>query len=91
MQGRLLALLEQFERLPDWINSAPEGIKQYSDYWFAIGAYQLQQADFSTAAESLARAVVRDQTDFRAYKMLGDALTQIGNPSKPRWLSKGLA
>ena len=78
LQGRLLALLEQFERLPDWINSAPEGIKQYSDYWFAIGAYQLQQADFSTAAESLARAVVRDQTDFRAYKMLGDALTQIG-------------
>ena len=84
LQGRLLALLEQFERLPDWINSAPEGIKQYSDYWFTIGAYQLQQADFSTAAESLARAVVRDQTDFRAYKMLGDALTQIGKSEQAK-------
>ena len=84
LQGRLLALLEQFERLPEWINSAPEGIKQYSDYWFALGAYQLQQADFSVAAESLGRAVLRDQTDFRAYKMLGDALTQIGKSEQAK-------
>ena len=84
LQGRLLVLLEQFERLPEWINSAPEGVKQYSDYWFALGAYQLQQADFSTATESLGCAVLRDQTDFRAYKLLGDALNGLGKPEQAK-------
>lgn len=84
LQGRLLALLKQFDRLPEWINSAPEEIKQYSDYWFALGAYQLQQADFSLAAESLGHAVLRDQTDFRAYKMLGEALNQMGKSDQAK-------
>ena len=84
LQGRLLALAEQFEGLSEWINSAPEGIKEYSDYWFALGAYQLQQSDFSIAAESLGHAVLRDQTDFRAYKMLGDALNQMGKSEQAK-------
>ncbi len=78
LQGRLLALLEEFEQLTKWIKSAPAGVRQYSDYWFALGAYQLQQADFSTAAESLGRAVLRDQTDYQAYRILGEALKQLG-------------
>lgn len=84
LHGRLLALLEQFERLPEWISGAPDGIQQYSDYWFALGAYQMQQADFTTAAESLARAVLRDQTDFQAYKMLGYALNQMGKSEQAK-------
>lgn len=78
LQGRVLALLKEFEQLPQWISGAPGGIHQYSDYWFALGTHQLQQADFATAAESLGRAVLRDQTDYQAYRMLSEALNQLG-------------
>ena len=84
LQGRVLALLEEFEQLTKWINSAPAGVRQYPDYWFALGAYQLQQADFSTAAESLGRAVLRDQTDYQAYRILGEALKQLGKAEQAK-------
>jgi Flp pilus assembly protein TadD len=78
LHGRLLAILEQFDRLPEWIKNAPAGIATHSDYWFALGVHQLQQSDFSAAVKSFGRTVIRDQTDFRAYEKLGDALTRIG-------------
>ncbi|MGB0758820.1 MAG: tetratricopeptide repeat protein [Rubripirellula sp.] len=84
LQGRVLALLEEFEQLTKWINSAPAGVRQYPDYWFALGAHQLQQADFSTAAESLGRAVLRDQTDYQAYRILGEALKQLGKAEQAK-------
>ena len=49
-----------------------------------MGAYQLQQADFSTAAESLGRAVLRDQTDYQAYRILGEALKQLGKAEQAK-------
>ena len=82
LRGRLLVLLEQFDRLPEWIKSAPDGSEEYSDYWFAIGVDQLQRSDFSAAVDSLGRAVIRDETDSRAYRVLGDALLGLGKPEQ---------
>jgi len=84
LQGRLLALLKQFDRLPDWIDGAPVGVEQYSDYWFALGVYQMQKAGFPAAVESFVRAVIRDETDFRAYRMLADALNEMGRSEQAK-------
>lgn len=84
LQGRLLTLLKQFDRLPDWIGGAPVGVEQYSDYWFALGVYQLQTAEFPAAVESFVRAVSRDETDLRAYRMLADALNEMGKSEQAK-------
>ncbi len=84
LQGRLLALLKQFDRLHDWIDGAPVGVEQYSDYWFALGVYQLHKAEFPAAVQSFVRAVSRDETDLRAYRMLADALNEMGKSEQAK-------
>lgn len=77
--GRLLVLTGQHDRIAGWVDRAPEGVEQYSDYWFALGKSQLEQKNFPEAVNSLCRAVLLDETDHRAYRMLAAALKAIGN------------
>jgi tetratricopeptide (TPR) repeat protein len=78
LYGRLLAETQDFDRLTEWHRRTDDNVRQFSDYWVAVGAALMSAGEHEAAARALLEAVSRDATDRITYQRLSRTLTALG-------------
>ena len=78
--GRTLAESQNDGEFVNWLQLTQQypTIKQYSEYWAAIGTYLSSQQKAEPACRALLEGLARDPTDFRCMNRLHQMLELIG-------------
>ena len=78
--GRLLAESQNWDQLRQWNARTDDQVKQFGDYWAAIGAFFIDQHQFEGAARALLEAVRRDPTDRVSVQRLSKVFAALKRP-----------
>lgn len=79
LYGRAVAEAQDEGRFHWWLSRADEQTQRYGDYWAAIGAFELGERRFDTAARALGEALDRDFTDYVSMGRLRQAMLTLGD------------
>lgn len=71
--GRAAAEAQDDESFRWWLSKTNADVREYSEYWAAIGAFLIGQRRFKEAIRALAEAIERDPTDLRSLSRLRQA------------------
>jgi Flp pilus assembly protein TadD len=85
--GRIHAQQQDFAALETWASEVPEDEKVAADHWVALASLQVHQEDFPAAVKSCCEAILRDQTDHEAYRLLSVCLEELGNSDQAKAVS----
>jgi tetratricopeptide (TPR) repeat protein len=80
LYGRLLTQTQAIEAIPAWHASCDEQVRNFSDYWVALGTYFFDQHQFEASAKALLEAVTRDPTDPLCVNRLAKAFEALSQP-----------
>ncbi len=75
--GRVYAEQNDFDSLAKWAADATETGQETADYWLAMGVHEAHQDNHRAAVRCFCEAVLRDQTDSRAYFLMSQSLEKI--------------
>lgn len=89
-RARLLAEKMDQERFQSWLNTKPDGIEQYSEYWLAIGLWLSQQERDAEAVRAFAEALRIDPTDRRSLRSIVASLSRLGEYEKSKQVRETL-
>ena len=78
LYGRTAAEAQDDERFDWWLTKTTPEVREFSEYWAAIGARLVMKREFEQASRALMEAVDRDHTDMRSIGRLRSALEVIG-------------
>ncbi|MEC7678031.1 MAG: tetratricopeptide repeat protein [Planctomycetota bacterium] len=78
LRGRLLATLNQSEKLAQWNHDWVADPVDDSGYWYAQGVHAQNTGDHSKAVEFFCECLLTDATDPEAYHRFSESLKQIG-------------
>ncbi|MCO8122299.1 FG-GAP-like repeat-containing protein [Stieleria sp. TO1_6] len=86
LYGRAAAEAQDDRRFHWWLANTDDQVRQYAEYWAAIGAYLFMKRQPEQAIGALLQAVDRDPTDFRSIVRLRSALEGLGHTDQAeRW------
>lgn len=74
--GRVLAEAQEDDEFLKWLSHVEDvaSIRDYSEYWSAIGTYLASQQEAESASRAFLEALARDPTDFRSINRLHQML-----------------
>ncbi|MGB7346803.1 MAG: FG-GAP-like repeat-containing protein [Pirellulaceae bacterium] len=78
LYGRLLAETQQLEQFSQWYSACNEDVRQFDDYWSALGTYFVNDRQYEAAIGVLLQAVVLNSVDPVNYQRLALALDAVG-------------
>ncbi len=78
--GRLLAETQGVEKIPAWNARCTDEVKQFGDYWAALGTIFVDRGEYQAAARALLEAIYRNPTDRVCYQRMGRVLEALNNP-----------
>ena len=94
LYGRAVAESQQDAEFARWLQMTQQypTIKEYSEYWAAIGTFLSSQQKAEPACRALLEGLVRDPTDFRSMNRLHQMLELVGRTEQAeawekRWKS----
>jgi len=78
------ALLEtgQNEKIPTWLNSAPDGYARHPEYWYIVGRYCVLQSRWDTAARCFGETLELDRRHVGAMQSLSECLMEMKQPEQ---------
>jgi tetratricopeptide (TPR) repeat protein len=78
------ALLEtgEIEKIPTWINSAPDGHAHHPEYWYIVGRYCVLQSRWDTAARCFGETLELDRRHVGALQSLSECLMEMKQPEQ---------
>ena len=90
LYGRATAETQDDDRFFAWLRKCDAEVRDYSDYWAAIGTYLVRQRRFEEAARALGEAMDRDPTDMISIGRLRQSLlalnqTELAETWEQRW------
>ena len=92
--GRVLAEAQEDDEFLKWLSHVEDvaSIRDYSEYWSAIGTYLASQQEAESASRAFLEALARDPTDFRSINRLHQMLELLGEKEQAekwenRWKS----
>ncbi len=89
LYGRLASEAQDEERFLWWLGKTDQQVREFSDYWAALGIFLLGQHRYEEAVRSLAEAIDRDPTDLLSMRRINQALLALGkNDEADRWLEQ---
>ncbi len=68
--GRLLMETQSFEEFRKWHAKCDDQVRQFGDYWAALGVYFYDERQYEPAARAWLEAVYRDPTDRETFQRL---------------------
>ncbi|MDG2220215.1 MAG: FG-GAP-like repeat-containing protein [Rubripirellula sp.] len=71
--GRAAAEAQDEPSFRWWLSKSDANVREYSEYWAAIGAFLIGERRFEEAIRALAEAITRDPTDLRSLSRLRQA------------------
>lgn len=77
LYGRSLIEAQDEQAFLKWHQTVGEPVKQYSEYWAAVGAYLISQQRFEESVRAFGEALNRDSTDARSLRRIYQALTAL--------------
>ncbi|MEM8668786.1 MAG: FG-GAP-like repeat-containing protein [Planctomycetota bacterium] len=82
--GRVLAEAQRDDELRQWIGSLADEktVREFSEYWSALGIYLANQKQYEPAARAFLEALDRDATDFRSMNRLYQMLKLLDQPEQ---------
>ncbi len=70
LYGRLLMETQAYEDFIAWHDRCDDRVRQFSDYWAAVGVYFYDQKQYEASARALLESVYRDPTDRDTFQRL---------------------
>lgn len=87
--GRLAIEAQDEERFFWWLGQTDQQVREFSDYWAALGIFLLGKHRYAEAVRSFAEALDRDPTDLLSMRRINQALSALGkNDEADRWLDQ---
>lgn len=89
----LLAIESQDEaRFQWWLSRCDNSVKEYSEYWSAVGASLVIERKFEEAAYALLRAIDLDPTDLASMRRMNQTLQALERDEEAeRWVDRYVA
>jgi tetratricopeptide (TPR) repeat protein len=78
------ALLEtgEIEKIPTWLNNAPDGHARHPEYWYIVGRYCVLQSRWDTAARCFGETLELDRRHVGALQSLSECLMEMKQPEQ---------
>jgi predicted Zn-dependent protease len=78
------ALLEtgEIEKIPTWLNIAPDGHARHPEYWYIVGRYCVLQSRWDTAARCFGETLELDRRHVGALQSLSECLMEMKQPEQ---------
>lgn len=76
--GRILVEAQEEAQFLAWLAAVDDSVKEYSEYWSALGAYLLGKRRHEEAVRALAEALRRDPTDPMNVRRMNQTLLALG-------------
>lgn len=87
--GRALVEAQDDASLADWLGRVDDSTRQFPDYWAALGAYLIREAQFESGVVALAEALRLDPTDTRSIRRMFQGLRSLGREEEAeRWIER---
>jgi tetratricopeptide (TPR) repeat protein len=68
--------LEQFQW---WLGQVTPTVKEFPEYWAAMGTYLMMEADYPSAIRALGESIRRDPTDLRSIRRMIQGFRSLGD------------
>ena len=88
---RMLADLDHIEELRALLSELPDGIRQYDEFWFAVGTLLSSDNEDRLAIGAFCQALVCNPTDRESLRSMIACSTRIGESDSALFLGKRLA
>ncbi|MEO1526030.1 MAG: FG-GAP-like repeat-containing protein [Planctomycetota bacterium] len=87
--GRMIVESQQMEKLSAWSSRVDDSVKQYPDFWAALGTYYVFEAEYKDAIPALAQALRLDSTDLPTIRRLYQSLQSVGRDDDAQvWIDR---
>jgi tetratricopeptide (TPR) repeat protein len=88
--GRCVAEAQDDPEFLRWLGKTDAAVREFSEYWAAVGAYLATSQQHEAATRALLEALDRDPTDFMSINRVHHMLTLLEKPAeaekwKKRW------
>ena len=80
LYGRVLAEAQSDDEFVQWLGSINEEVKEYPEYWSAMGVFLASRRQHSESVRALLEALNRDSTDFRSMNRIHHMLKLVDQP-----------
>ncbi|MEL6106981.1 MAG: FG-GAP-like repeat-containing protein, partial [Planctomycetota bacterium] len=80
LYGRAAAEAQDEARLTQWLSQADPTLRDFAEYWAALGLWLLTENRYDEAARALLEAIDRDPTDVRSVGRLRSVMQTLGRP-----------
>jgi tetratricopeptide (TPR) repeat protein len=80
LYGRLLAEAQSDDEFVQWLGSINDEVKEYPEYWSAMGVFLASRRQHSESVRALLEALNRDSTDFRSMNRIHHMLKLVDQP-----------
>ncbi|TWT84985.1 ASPIC and UnbV [Planctomycetes bacterium CA13] len=86
--GRVAVEAQDDEKFSLWLPHVNDAIREYPEYWAAIGTHLIREAQYPEAVRALAEALRLDPTDLRSMRRLFQGLRSMEQPDKAEvWIA----
>ncbi|WP_186776155.1 FG-GAP-like repeat-containing protein [Rubripirellula reticaptiva] len=87
--GRAAVEAQDDEMVAWWYGHLNESVKQFPEYWAAIGTQLIAEAEYADAVRALAEAVRLDPTDLRSTRRIFQGLRSMNETEKAQtWIDR---
>ncbi|MEL6105503.1 MAG: FG-GAP-like repeat-containing protein, partial [Planctomycetota bacterium] len=87
--GRMVVESQQPDKLAAWAALVDEDVRQFPDFWAALGSHFVLEADYDKAIPALAQALRLDATDLPVIRRLYQSLQSSGRSDEAQlWIDR---
>ena len=80
--GIAVAEAQDSEKFSWWLQQVTPAVKEFPEYWSAVGTYLVSEAKYRPALRAFAEALQRDPTDYRSIRRIVQAFRSIDQPDQ---------